>query len=130
MSATHHTPSNQQSLRLQAVLALLRGDPIEQVSERYGICRSTLYKFQRRAQLAIEQAVSDKPRGPQHPHNRLEEGKERTLITLCQCYSTCSARHVASKFGKDAPSLRTIQRIRQRHHLGRFPKHAPSTVRA
>src|SRR5262249_8021095 len=119
---------HKQSQRVQAVRALLRGEPIEQVSVFYGICRSTLYKFRQRTQKAIEQALQDKPRGPRRPHNRLDEGEERTLVTLCQRYSTSSARHVARKFGKEAPSLRTIQRIRRRHHLGRFPKRAPATV--
>jgi transposase InsO family protein len=130
MSATLNTSTDKQSQRVHAVLALLRGDPVEQVSARYRICRSTLYKFRRRAQMAIEQALRDKPRGPRRPSNRVEEGKERTLLTLCQRYATFSARHVARKFGTDAPSLRTIQRIRRRHQLGRFPKRAPTTVRA
>lgn len=127
MSATQ---PHKQSQRVQAVLALLRGEPIEQVSAHYGLCRSTLYKFRQRAQRAIEQALEDKPRGPRQPHNRLDEGKERTLVSLCQRHSTSSARRIAKKFGTDSPSLRTIQRIRRRHHLGRFPKRAPATVRA
>ena len=122
--------SHTHSPRVQAVLALLRGESIEQVSERSGFCRSALYKFRRRALRALEQALGDQPRGPRRPHNRLEDEKERTLLTLCQRYSTASARYVARKFGQNAPSLRTIQRIRRRHHLGRFPKRAPATGRA
>lgn len=78
------TPPPHQSPRMQAVRALLRGEPIEQVTAQYGLCRSTLYKLRQRVQRAIEQAVQDQPRGPRRPHNRLEEGKERTLVTLCR----------------------------------------------
>src|SRR5215471_1713040 len=130
MSTIYHPPTPKQSQRVQAVLALWRGVPIEQVSEHYRICRSDLYKFRRRAQVAIEQALREQPRGPRRPHNRLEERKERTLITLCQRYSPCSDRYIARQVGTDAPSLRTIQRLRQRHHLGRFPKRVPSTIHA
>ena len=127
MSATHNVPTQKQTQRVQAVLALLRGVPAKQVSERYRICRSDLDKFRRLAHAAIEQALGKKPRGPKHPHNHIDERKEQTLVALCQRYSTFSARQVAEKFGKDAPSLRTIQRIRQRHRLGRFPKRASSS---
>jgi transposase InsO family protein len=123
------TPTKQ-TQRVQAVLALLRGEPLKQVAERSRICRSDLYKFRRLAYAAIEQAVGEKPRGPKRPHNHLEERKEHSLITLCQRYSTSSARQIAKKFGADAPSLRTIQRVRQRHYLGRFSKRAPSSVSA
>jgi hypothetical protein len=50
------TPTKQ-TQRVQAVLALLRGEPLKQVAERSRICRSDLYKFRRLAYAAIEQAV-------------------------------------------------------------------------
>jgi hypothetical protein len=122
--------THKHSQRVQAVLALLRGVPVAQVAERYRICRSDLYKFRRRAQGAIAQALYEKSRGPQRPHNRLDEERERAVIALCQRYSTFSARQIARKCGTDAPSLRPIQRIRQRHRLGRFPKRAPPSAPA
>ena len=63
---THSVPSPSplQDLRVQAVLDLLRGDSAVQVSVRYGIDRSTLYKFKCRALAAIRDALSDQPRGP------------------------------------------------------------------
>jgi hypothetical protein len=121
------TPTPKQRQRVQAVLALLRGVPVREVVEHYCLCRSDLSKFRRLALAAMEQALGEKSRSPHRPHNHLEERKEQTLVTLCQRYSTGSARQIAGKFGNDAPSLRTIQRIRQRHHLGRFPKRAPSS---
>jgi transposase-like protein len=49
MTDTAASSSSLQDLRVQAVLALLQGNPAAQVSARYGIGRSTLYKFRRRA---------------------------------------------------------------------------------
>lgn len=122
-------PSSKQENRVQAVLALFHGEPVAQVSRRFHICRSDLYKFRRLAYTAIEHAVNEKPRGPQRPHNHTEEHQEQEIVFLCQRYSTFSAHQIAEKLGRDAPSLRTIQRIRRRHHLGRFPKRPPVTHR-
>src|SRR5262245_22065770 len=57
--------------RVQAVLALFRGEPVTQVSTQYKVCRRDLYKFRRRALAAIRQALTDHRRGPRRPHNRL-----------------------------------------------------------
>ena len=35
--------------RLQALLALLGGEPMPEVTARFGMCRSILYKWRRRA---------------------------------------------------------------------------------
>jgi transposase InsO family protein len=127
MCATPTSATPKQTQRVQAVLALLRGESVQQVVERSRICRSDLYKFRRRAQTAMEQVLSEQPRGPKCPHNRLKERTEHLLVTLCQRYPTYSARQIAGKCGGEAPSFRTIQRLRRRHHLGRFPKRAPSS---
>lgn len=112
------------ALRTQAVLALLRGEPMAQVSARYRICRSDLYKFRRRALTAIEHALDDQPRGPKHPHNRFNAEGEAKLVCLCKRHPSVSARRIARQFGPSAPSPRTIQRIRRRHHLPRCRKRA------
>lgn len=126
MSTTSIPLPPKQLRRVQAVLALLRGESVQQVSSRSHICRTDLYKYRRRAQAAIELALGDRPRGPKCPHNRLAAHKERLLVALCQRYATDSARRIAEKFGPGTPSLRTIQRLRRRYHLGRFPKRAPA----
>jgi len=113
------------TLRIQAVLALLRGEPLAQVSARYRIGRSDLYKFRRRALTAIQHALDDQPRGPKRPHNRFDPEGEAKLVGLCKRYPALSAQRMARHFGPSAPSLRTIQRIRRRHHLPRFRKRAP-----
>ncbi|SPF38529.1 hypothetical protein SBDP1_200013 [Syntrophobacter sp. SbD1] len=121
---SHAAPSSSpaQDLRVQAVLDLLRGDPAAQVSARYGIGRSTLYKFRRRALAAIRDALSDQPRGPKRPHNYVSDVVEQKTISLCELHPTLSSYRVAERLGCKAPSPRTIQRIRKRHHLRRFPK--------
>ena len=121
---THSAPSSAspQDLRAQAVLDLFRGDPAAQVSERYGIGRSSLYKFRRRALAAMRDALGDQPRGPKRPHNHVSDTMEQKTISVCELHPTLSSYRIAERLGRKAPSPRTIQRIRKRHHLRRFPK--------
>ena len=120
----HSTPSlsSPQDLRVQAVLDLLRGDSAAQVSVRYGIGRSALYKFKSRALAAIRDALSDQPRGPRRPHNHVSETWEQKTVSLCELRPTFSSYRIAQHLGRNAPSPRTIQRIRKRHHLTRLTK--------
>ena len=57
--------------RLHAVLALLGGEPVPDVIVRFGIGRSILYKWRRRALTALQGALTDHRPGPQCPANRL-----------------------------------------------------------
>ena len=52
------------SIRVQAVLALLRGELATQVSAQFAICRSDLYKFRKRALDAMRDALRDEKKGP------------------------------------------------------------------
>src|SRR5215510_2530319 len=45
--------------RLQAVLALLGGEPVPQVTARFGMGRSILYKWRHRALTALQGALTD-----------------------------------------------------------------------
>ena len=60
------------SIRVQAVLALLRGEPAAQIPPQFAICRSDLYKFRRRALDAMRAALDDDKKGPKIPHNRFD----------------------------------------------------------
>jgi transposase-like protein len=64
------TDKNKSSKRLQAVLAILRGEPVAQVCAKFGISRSSLYNYKRRALKAMIETLEDKKSGPHHPHNR------------------------------------------------------------
>ena len=101
------TPSSQglapEEHRLQAVLALLRGEKASDVSTSFGICRSDLYKFRTRALAAMREALKDHPRGPKRPHNRLSDEREQQIIASCQRHPTRSSYHVRGKLGPDAP---------------------------
>ena len=108
--------------RVQAVLALLRGDCAAAVSMRYGIGRSDLYKFRHRALTAINKALTDRRRGPQRSHNHVADDNEAQVVALCQRHPTWSSYAVHRRYG--APSPRTIQRIRARHGLVRVSKRA------
>ena len=122
--------SSPKDLRVQAVLDLLHGDTAAQVSARYGIGRSSLYKFKRRALAAIQDALSDQPRGPKRPHNHISDALEQKTISLCEVRPTFSSYRIARHLGKEAPNPRTIQRIRKRHHLARLPKRPRPLARA
>jgi hypothetical protein len=108
--------------RLQAVLALFRQEPMARVRARFGIGRSDLYKFQRRAASALREALQDHPRGPRSPHNRLPPSQEAVIQGLCERHPTWSSYQVHHRVGPDAPCVRTIQRVRKRCGLPRVPK--------
>jgi|SRR6516162_1068681 transposase InsO family protein len=124
--ADDRPPANaKHARRVRAVLDLFHGDAVAAVSMRYGIGRSDVYKFRQRALAAINEALSDRRRGPRKPHNRIAPDSEAQVVTLCQRHPTWSSYAVHRGCGADAPSPRTIQRIRARQGLGRFSKREP-----
>src|ERR687883_814679 len=92
--------------RLQAVLALLRGERASDVSTSFGICRSDLYKLRTRARAALLEALKDHPRGPKRPYNRLSDAREQQIIAACQRHPTRSSSHMREKLGPEAPCAR------------------------
>ncbi len=130
MTSSGSPTSLLQDVRAQAVLALFNGDTAAQVSARYGIGRSSLYKFRGRALAAIRDALGDQPRGPKRPHNHVSEDVERKAVSLCELRPTFSSYRIVRQLGRDAPSPRTIQRIRKRHHLKRLRKRPRPLVSA
>src|SRR5262249_52832336 len=108
--------------RLQAVLALLGGEPVPDVTVRFGMGRSILYKWRRRALTALQGALTDSRPGPQRPANRLSPAEEVPLVELAQRHPTWSAAQIQAKAGPAAPLPRTIQRLRHRYALPRLPK--------
>lgn len=125
----HPVPSKGER-RVQAVLALFRGEAVPQVSTPYRICRSDLYEFRRRALRAMREALADQRRGPRRAHHRLDTHRAQKVISLCQRHPTHSFSQVQEKLGSDAPCARTIQRIRARHGIVRVPKRAPPSAPA
>ncbi|HEX2279188.1 MAG TPA: DDE-type integrase/transposase/recombinase, partial [Candidatus Tectomicrobia bacterium] len=115
--------------RLQAVLALFKGEKASDVSTSFGICRSDLYKLRMRVLVAIREALKDHPRGPKQAHNRLAAEREQKVVSICQRHPTHSSYQVREKLGSDAPSART-KRARQRHGIARVPKRAPPSAPA
>src|ERR1017187_2869823 len=97
--------------RVQAVLALFRGERIAEVSAQYQLGRSALYKFRQRALAAVHQALVEQRRGPRRSHNRVAADQEAQVFSLCQRHPTWSSYAVHRRFGMEAPSPRTIQRI-------------------
>jgi transposase InsO family protein len=113
--------------RLEAVLALLRGEPGQQVAERFRMARSDLYKFRARALQAVRQALREQPRGPKRPHNRLSAEREQVVVKNLDQHPTWSARQLHEHLGDEAPHPRTIDRIRRRHGLTRQLKRPAPT---
>jgi transposase InsO family protein len=111
--------------RVAAILALLRGRPVADIVTEYGICRSDLYKFRRRALVAMEQALQDQSTGPKRPANRLLGEQERQVRTLCERYPTWSSYRIQRRLGEAAPHPRTIQRMRKRWGLPRVTRREP-----
>ena len=108
--------------RLQAVLALLGGEPVPDVTARFGMGRSILYTWRHRALTALQGALTDHRPGPQCPANRLSPAQAQPLVELAQRHPTWSAAQIHTKAGPTAPSPRTIQRLRHRYALPRLPK--------
>jgi Integrase core domain len=123
-----HSALPKHERRLQAVLALFRGEPVATVATQYRIGRSDLYKFRARALVAMREALNDHPRGPKRPHNRLAPHREQRVVALCQRHPTLSSYQVCQRLRPDSPSPRTIQRVRERHGIARVPKRAPPAV--
>ena len=119
----HPLPKHER--RVQAVLALLKGESVASICAQYRIGRSDLYKYRQRALDAMHEALADQTRGPRHPHNRLPAACEQKVSELCHDRPTWSSYKVQRCIGPDAPSPRTIQRMRQRHDLDRLTKRAP-----
>src|SRR5262245_31319327 len=85
--------------RLQAVLALLGGEPLPDVTVRFGMGRSILYKWRRRVLTALQGALTDSRPGPQCPANRLSPPEEAPLVELAQRHPTWSAAQIQAKVG-------------------------------
>ena len=130
MSAVLSPRLTKQTRRVQAVLALFRGEPAGDVAARYRICRSDLYKYRQRALGVMHHVLADQRRGPRRPHNRLAAEREHAVVSLCTSRPTWSAAKVRKHCGVPAPSPRTIQRVRKRHGLTRLPKRAPPVLPA
>ena len=82
--------------RLHAVLALLGGEPMPQVTARFGIGRSVLYKWRQRALHALQSALTDHRPGPTCPPHRLSPEREQPLVALAQRHPTWRAATVVS----------------------------------
>src|SRR5436190_7743069 len=119
MTEDDNIPADKAERRLQAVLALLHGQSATHVQQWSHICRSDLYKFKRRALVAMRAAVADSKRGPRTPANRLSAEKEQQLRTVCERYPTWSSYQVHRHVGPAAPCPRTVQRVRKRCGLPR-----------
>jgi transposase InsO family protein len=80
--------------------------------------------------MFVREALKDHHRGPKRPSNRLGDDREQQIIASCQRLPTRSSSHIREKLGSDAPSARTVQRVRKRNGLARLPKRVPPSAPA
>jgi transposase InsO family protein len=125
MTPPSYSFASKEDRRLQAVMAMFRGERAAEIATTFGIPRSDLYKFRKRALAAMRNALADHPRGPKRAHNRLSEEREAKVVSLCERYPTWSSYKVRKRLGDQGPDPRTIQRVRARHDIARIPKRAP-----
>jgi len=112
------------------MLALFKGQTVAQVSAQFGISRSSLFDYKRRALVAMHETLKDKRHGPQPPGNRLPVEKEQSVGSVCERHPTLSSYQVKEQLGRDAPTPRTIQRVRKRLSLPRLKKRLLPSVKA
>lgn len=125
------TVDEKEERRFEAVLALFKGEAVAHVCHQYSISYSDLYKFRRRALVAMRQAMTDQRRGSKHSPRRLAEDKEANIKTICEREPTLSSYQVHRSLGTNAPCCpRTIQRVRKRLSLPRLPKRAAPAFKA
>jgi putative transposase len=130
MNENDYTPAPKEELRLRAVLALFKGETAAQVSARFGISRSSLFDYRRRTLAAMRETLKDKRRGPRCPRNRISVEKEHAVRSVCERHPTLSSYQVKEKLGIEAPTPRTIQRVRKRLSLPRLKKRMPPSTKA
>jgi transposase len=112
MTRPSYSFTSKEDRRLQAVMAMFRGEHATEIATTFGMPRSDLYKFRKRALAAMRNALVDHPRGPKRAHNRLSEEREATVVSLCERYPTWSSYRVKQRLGDQGPDSRTIQRVR------------------
>jgi uncharacterized protein (DUF433 family) len=94
-----------QDRRFQAVLSLLAGGKASEVAARFGIARSDLFKFKRRALDAMRAAMADKRRGPKRPANQLPEDREIIDVRWKPLYRPCLKLCVRGKIDLMEPRV-------------------------
>src|SRR4029434_9108913 len=90
--------------RLQAVLALLRGEPGPRVTALVAMGSSIVDKWRHRALTALQGALTEHRPGPQCPANRLSPAEEAPLVELAQRHPTWSAAQIHAQGGPAATS--------------------------
>jgi len=130
MNGNDDTATAKEEHRLDAVLAMFKGQAVAEVSAQFGISRSSLFEYKRRALAAMREALKDNRHGPRLPYNRLSEEKEQSIKCVCERHPTLSSYQVKEQLGREAPTPRTIQRVRKRLSLPRLKKREKPSFKA
>lgn len=131
--AAKQSKDNKTEFQVQAVFAMLKGESVGEVSERFSICRSTVYQLRRRAIIAVRREIENPPKRKTPAHNRLPTDKENKAVRLSERHPSLSSYQICRKlqqFENETVSPKTIQRIRKRHSLPRISKRPLPTFKA
>jgi hypothetical protein len=109
--------------RERAIARFLKGETPTAICRSLGYSRDWFYKWYRRSQAGGDWAV-EAPRRPKHSPRHVPSATESAIITtrraLAQRRLFCGAQAIAwelQELGVAAPSLRTINRVLERHGL-------------
>ncbi|MDQ6785393.1 MAG: DDE-type integrase/transposase/recombinase [Acidobacteriota bacterium] len=133
VAISKQTKDNKTEFRLQAVFEMLKGKSVKSVSERFGICRSTLYQLHRRAIIVVRREIENPIERKTPAHNRLPLDEENKAVRLCERHPTLSSYQISRKLQQlenEAINPKTIQRIRKRNCLPRVPKRVVPNFKA
>jgi hypothetical protein len=128
MNIPSYSFSLNEDRRLQAVIALFRGEPLSRTAVKFRMARRDLYKFRTRALVALRAALAVRSRGPWHPHNRLGVERAQQVVSPCQAQPALSSYQAQKRLGTDTPHPRPIRRLRKRSGRVRLPKRVPSSA--
>lgn len=110
--STRQTKDSKIEIRLQAVFAMLKGESIKLVSERFGVCRVTLYQLRRRAINAVRRQIENPIERKTLAHNHLPADKENKAAGLCERHPTLSSYQISRKLQQlenEAVNPKTLQ---------------------
>ena len=94
---------------------LVAGVGIAEACRRHGITRTTGYKWLERYHLDL--GLEDLSRRPKHSPSQVSLEAEMKVLELKAKYPAWGAKKLAVLFGEGSPSVRTIDRILERHNL-------------
>ena len=103
---------------------LVGGVSMSEACRLSGVSRTTGYKWLRRFEL--DEGLEDISRRPKSSPLQISSDQEAKILGLKARYPAWGAKKLAALFGEGSPSVRTIDRVLERHGLTHKRTHHPS----